>query len=204
MRNFKNIQNEKRRRYTYDVDEVSKRVVVIQNPTALHVKDSGAHVILAQGKFGNFTEKVIEPGWVNQDIVFKKDTKQEKLKAKLNNLFGETGSVDRVDATGGVGLGGVGSGAGVGTVASAAADTTARDVMDQGMDEDTSVTELPCLGHEADEVPPEDVCGFYPSCGCDTTIESCCEDGPVENGGDGGEGEPPNPDFSIPDFSERS
>ncbi|MCS3661793.1 hypothetical protein [Salinibacter ruber] len=203
MRNFKNIENEKRRRYTYDVDEVSKRVVVIQNPTALHVKDSGAHVILAQGPFGNFTEKIIEPGWENQDIVFKEDT----IQAKAKYPFEETRSVekvdrlDRVDASGGVGLGVVGSGAGIGSVASAAADKTARDVMDQGMDEDTSITELPCLEHEADEVPPEDVCGFYPSCGCSTTIKSCCQDHPVENGGDGGEGEPPNPDFSeTPQF----
>jgi hypothetical protein len=183
MRNFKNIENEKRRRYTYDVDEVSKRVVVIQNPTALHVKDSGAHVILAQGPFGNFTEKVIEPGWVNQDIVFKEDT----LQAKAKYPFEETDSVDRldrVDANGGVGLGVVGSGAGIGSVASAAAETSARDVMDQGMDEDNSITELPCLEHEADEVPPEDVCGFYPSCGCDTTLE---------NTGDGGDSPAPNP-----------
>jgi hypothetical protein len=172
MRNFKNIENEKRRRYTYDVDEVSKRVVVIQNPTALHVKDSGAHVILAQGPFGNFTEKIIEPGWENQDIVFKEDTTQ----AKLNMLFDEAAEVSFGSED--------------------VSDNTARDVMDHGisgeaMDEDTSITELPCLEHEADEVPPEDVCGFYPSCGCNTTIESCCEDSPVENGGDGGENPPP-------------
>lgn len=181
MRHFDDIEGEERREYTYNVDSVSQRVVIVQNPLARHEKDDGSHVIMAQTIMGGYVEKEIEAGWDYLKIVVDNNS------IVMKDLFGgsnapEIPSYEEMEKPS------YGNPRNYGMERASTefrqqGDKDARDVM---AEQERGGKSMNCLEHDPNSVPPEEVCGFYPSCGCNTSV------------GDGGEGNPPNPPATPP------